>query len=340
MESRRISVVNRMDKELFGKLPGLSRPFEFWKTVCHSDANNHEQQLADEFWPMQNPALNQIPYMKKNSIFHTARRTSPYRLAAALALCFAIGPARETAASILAYEGFNYAVNQTLPTMALGTGWGGPWTQISGAMVGQPPTLSYPTALPSTGEALLNGGGLGSASRPFLTPLSNAGSDLWISFQELTAIGAVPSASVELQPTSPSLPDIAVDKVPGGAITLNGLPAGFSAGVGNVDFFVLQLAQWNAGGTLVNLFVDPGAVLGPPTASLLLPGSALQLQQFYYQSNAGEELDEIRVGTTLQDVAAAAVPEPSTFTMLVGGLLLLLPFAARTRRLLRKSSGA
>jgi hypothetical protein len=131
-----------------------------------------------------------------------------------------------------------------------------------------------------------------------------------------------------------------VDKVPGGAITLNGLPAGFSAGVGNVDFFVLQLAQWNAGGTLVNLFVDPGAVLGPPTASLLLPGSALQLQQFYYQSNAGEELDEIRVGTTLQDVAAAAVPEPSTFTMLVGGLLLLLPFAARTRRLLRKSSGA
>ena len=264
--------------------------------------------------------------MKKISKFYTARRASAYRLAASLVLCLVIGPAREAAASILVYEGFNYVANQPLATMNGGTGWApGPWTQISGLMVDQPPTLSYPTALPSTGDALLTQAP-GAASRPFLTPLSNSGSDLWVSFQELSAVGAVPSAFVALQPTSPSLPDIEVNKDAGGAITLNGLPAGFSAGVGNVDFFVLQLAQWNAGGTLVNLFVDPGAVLGPPNASLLLPGSALQLQQFYYQSNAGEELDEIRVGTTLQDVAAAAVPEPPPYALLG---LALVPLAVR-----------
>jgi hypothetical protein len=270
--------------------------------------------------------------MKKNSKFHVAHRASAYRLAASLVLVFAMGPAREAAASILAYEGFNYAVNQPLPTMALGTGWGGPWTQISGAMFGQQPTLSYPWALPSTGEALLTQAP-GAASRPFAAPFSNAGSDLWISFQELTAVGAVSGAQVDIQQPTAVLPDIEVNKDAGGAITLNGLPAGVSAGDGIVDFFLLQLVQWSGGTTLVNLFVDPGAVLGPPNASLLINGPAFQAQQFYYQANAGQEVDEIRVGTTVTDVSA--VPEPSTFTVLAGGLL-LLPFAARTRRLLCK----
>src|SRR5208282_2245434 len=102
--------------------------------------------------------------MKKTFKFHLAHRASAYRLAALLVLCFAIGPAREAAASILAYEGFNYAVNTPLATMNGGPGWAGPWTQISGAMFDQPPTLSYPSALPSTGDALLTQAP-GSASR-------------------------------------------------------------------------------------------------------------------------------------------------------------------------------
>jgi len=271
--------------------------------------------------------------MKKNSKLHAAHRTSVYGLAASLVLCFAMGAVREAAAGVLAYEGFNYAVNQPLPTMALGTGWSGPWTQISGGMVGQPPTLSYPSALPSSGEALLTAG-LGSASRTFAAPFSNAGSDLWISFQELTAVGAVSGALVDIQQPTAVLPDIEVNKDAAGIITLNGLAAGSSAGDGIVDFFLLQLVQFTGGGTLVNLFVDPGAVLGPPNVSILLSGPAFQAQNFYYQANPGQELDEIRVGTTALDVSA--VPEPSTLTMLTGGLL-LLPFTARTRRLLCKS---
>ena len=270
--------------------------------------------------------------MKTNPIFHTARRTTMYRLAAMLVFFLVLGPARESVASVLAYEGFNYFVNQPLPTMTGGIGWApGPWTQLSGGMVDQPPSLTYPTALPSTGDALLTPAG-GAASRNFAAPLSNSGSDLWVSFLEQNAVGAVPGAQVDIQQPIAVLPDIEVGKTAGNAITLNGLPAGAGAGVG-ADLFILQLVQWSGGGTLVNLFVDPGLVLGPPNASVLLPGPAFQAQDFYYQSNAGQELDEIRVGTTLSDVAAVAVPEPATFTLLVGALL---PFAVKTRRLLRQ----
>jgi hypothetical protein len=273
--------------------------------------------------------------MKKNSEFHMALRTVTCRLAASLVLCFAIGSARETAASILAYEGFNYIVNQPLPTMTGGFGWApGPWTQLSGGMVDQPPSLTYPTALPSTGDALLTQVP-GAASRSFLAPFSNSGSDLWISFLELNATGAVPGAQVDIQQPTAVLPDIEVDKNVGNTITLNGLPAGSAIGIG-ADLFILQLVQWTGGGTLVNLYVDPGLILGPPNASVLIPGPAFLAQNFYYQSNAGQELDEIRVGTTITDVSA--VPEPSTFTLLASALL--VPFAARTRRLLSKRSAA
>ena len=284
---------------------------------------------------MQNQGLNQTPYMRKNSEFHMAHRAATYPLAASLALFFAIAPARETAASILAYEGFNYVVNQPLPTMTGGFGWApGPWTQLSGGMVDQPPSLTYPTALPSTGDSLLTQAA-GAASRAFLAPLSNSGSDLWISFLEENVTGEVPGVQVDIQQPFAVLPDIEVGKAVGNVITLNGLPAGSATGIG-ADLFLLQLVQWSGGGTLVNLFVDPGLILGPPNASVLIPGPAFLAQDFYYQSNSGQELDEIRVGTTVSDVSA--VPEPSTFTLLAGALL--LPFAARIRRLLGKRSVA
>ena len=97
-------------------------------------------------------------YMKKTSNFHAASRAPMSRLAGALALLlFATGPSREAAASPLVYEGFQYAVGTTLPTMSGGSGWfpGQTWTGSS-QMAAQSPTLSYPTALPSTGNTLSN----------------------------------------------------------------------------------------------------------------------------------------------------------------------------------------
>jgi formylglycine-generating enzyme required for sulfatase activity len=240
--------------------------------------------------------------MKITSIFRMGHRASTYRWVGSLVILLLVRSlVREAAASPLAYEGFQYVAGQTLPTMAGPFGWlPGPWIGSS-QMVDQPPTLSYPSALPSSGDALYNPAA-GEAWRNFAAKWDNFLNDLWISFQEETP-AAGSGASVVIMPVSG--PAIQVNKAGGGAITLNGVAAGFSAGVGNVDFFVLQLSQFSGGVTWVNLYLNPGPVLGPvPSASFPIP-SVVQINQFYYRTDPGQLLDEIRVGTKLQDVAAA-----------------------------------
>ena len=80
--------------------------------------------------------------------------------------------------------------------------------------------------------------------------------------------------------------------------------AGVSAGLGQVDFFLVQVVQFSGGLTVVNLYVNPGAVLGPPSAtfSTTMPFLA---NEFYFRTDPGQWLDEIWAGTTLQDVSAA-----------------------------------
>jgi len=244
-------------------------------------------------------------------------RKSTCHLVASLLLILMIGPAREAAASQLVYEGFQYLPGQTLPTMAGGLGWApGPWIG-SAAMIDQAPTLSHPSALPSTGDALFNPQ-VGEAFRSFSAPLNNGANDLWFSFQEQTA-AAGSGSFVDLRIASASVTDLNINKDGLGTITLNALPAGFSAGPVHTDLFVVQIAQFGGGISRVNLFVDPGATLGPPSASFAIP-SAVAANQFYFRTDGGQWLDEIRVGTTPLDVLA--VPEPATATLLVGALLL------------------
>ena len=101
-------------------------------------------------------------------------------------LMIALGLAREAAAIRFYDEGFQYFPGQTLPTMPGGIGWApGTW-KGSAQMVDQPPTLSYPFALPSSGDALYSPAP-GEAFRSFGAPYNNAASDLWMSFQEETA---------------------------------------------------------------------------------------------------------------------------------------------------------
>ncbi len=209
-------------------------------------------------------------------------------------------------AAPLVYEGFDYLPGMPLPGMPGGTGWGAPWIG-SGLMVAAPPTLQYPAALPPSGIALDNTA-VGEAFRPFGPALDNIANELWISFMEET-LAAAGGAFVSLDPVSPSFPTIIVSKDGGGTVVLGGVGppifAGASAGVGNVDFFVLRLHRFTGVSTTVDLYLDPGVSFGVPSASFTVP-SPFFIAQFYYRSDPQQELDEIRVGTLPTDVAAAS----------------------------------
>ena len=142
-----------------------------------------------------------------------------------------------------------------------GFGWApGPWTGNASQMVDMPPTLSYPWRYRhQVMRSLIQR--RGEAFRLFMVPFNNTANDIWFSFQEKT-VAAGSGRSMDLQPTSGV--DIQVNKDGLGNITLNGVAAGFSAGVGNVDFFLIQVAQFSGGVTWVNLYLNPGVPLGPP----------------------------------------------------------------------------
>jgi len=139
--------------------------------------------------------------MKRISIVHAANHALNGCLVGSLAiLLLAMSPPREATALPLVHEGFNYLPGQPLPTMAKGLGWApGPWTG-SAQMVDQPPTLSYPSALPSSGDALFNPLA-GEAWRNFKTKWDNSLNDLWISFQEETP-AAGSGAFVDILPVA------------------------------------------------------------------------------------------------------------------------------------------
>jgi hypothetical protein len=168
------------------------------------------------------------------------------------------------------------------------------------------PTLQYPWALPPTGIKLHNFA-VGEAWRDFVMPLDNVAHELWISFmEETTAPGS--GAFVSLDPSA-GFPQLVVNKDGGGSVSLSagGAPvfAGPSAGVGQVDFVVLHIAKFG-GSSKVDLFLNPGATFGPPSATVTVPAPFF-IARFYYRTDAEQELDEIRVGTLPADVAAAVL---------------------------------
>jgi formylglycine-generating enzyme required for sulfatase activity len=242
--------------------------------------------------------------MKTISLFHMPGCAVPHRLAVSLLIpLLSLALAREAAAIPLAHEGFQYLPAQILPTMSGGFGWApGFWTGSS-QMVDAPPTLSYPAALPSSGDALFNPAP-GEAFRLFMVPFDNTANEIWFSFQEKSAL-PTSGTFVDIQPVSGV--DIQVNKDPAGNITLNGNAAGISAGLGNVDFFLIQVVQFTGAITVVNLYLNPGAALGPPSAtfSTTMPFLA---NEFYFRTDPGQWLDEIWAGTTLQDVSADSMP--------------------------------
>jgi hypothetical protein len=108
----------------------------------------------------------------------------------------------------------------------------------------------------------------------------------------------------------------------------------FSTGVGGETVFVVLKYNFDSiNGDSASLFINPTPGGAEPTAQLTVTlGTALTLnsgiQSFFVRNNSVEPdsllIDELRIGTAWADVTP--VPEPSTVSLAVCGLLVLLGY--------------
>ncbi len=209
--------------------------------------------------------------------------------------------------AVIAVEQFVYPVGTPMPAMGGCCGWSAPWVG-SNLITANPPTMAYPLALPSAGIAAFNPAA-GEGWRTLPGGVTNFGNDLWVSWMEKSAV-AGSGAFVSLDPPGAGFGTLQVFKDAAGNVfaSLGGgaVPVGPSSGVASVDFFVARIRQFSGGTTVVDLYLNPTAVLpiAPVSVTLVSP-LPFALARYYYRSDGGQWLDEIRIGTLPGDVAAS-----------------------------------
>jgi PEP-CTERM motif len=232
-------------------------------------------------------------------------------------------------AGTLAYDGFAYAPG-ILPGNNGGQGFLSPWAGDPNVIV-QPPGLSHPLGLPSTGLEI---GGSFTDFRQLAAPLNQ--SEFWASF-EINSNPGNDEVWLGLDPAGgTSIPFIAFGRRLDTYFIQN---AGNSAATGGVasppgvtDLLVARFMQVGAF-TEVDLWVNTNNFLGLPLVSTTVP--IVPYNWVNIQVQPGLFADEIRIGTSADFVAAAgaAVPEPGTWVQLLIGLLGLgWALQRRTRR--------
>ena len=210
-------------------------------------------------------------------------------------------------AAPIASEQFLYPAGTPLPLMGGCCGWAAPWVG-STFISAMGPTLAYPLALPSAGNAVFNPA-VGEGWRVLPGGVTNFGNDLWISWMEKTSI-AGGTEFVSLDPPGAGFGTLHVFKdAIGNVVASAGGPVvalGPSNGVGAVDFFVVRLKRFSGGSTVVDLYLNPvvSVTTALPSATLAVP-LPFALARYYFRSDAGQWLDEIRIGTRPGDVAMA-----------------------------------
>jgi len=204
----------------------------------------------------------------------------------------------------IAGDQFVYAAGTPLPLMGGGFGWAGMWMGNT-YVIAAPPTLAYPLALPSAGNAIQTPA-TGEAWRVLPGGVTNFGNDIWVSWMELTGI-AGGTALVRLDPPGAGFGTLSIFKDAAGIVwaSTGGVPVavGPSAGVGGTDFFVVRLRQF-AAGTGIAIYLNPGLALSAAVPNLVLADPLpYSPARYYWRGDGGQRLDEIRIGTGPGDVA-------------------------------------
>jgi hypothetical protein len=300
-------------------------------------------------------ALNEPPYTKKSLMKNQVRKT----LTAACLL--AVASTSHTYAALLAYDGFvagdsnaegeylagttgsvdrHYLTGQS-PTL---TGFTGAWAQsITTFELGTSPgsSLSYSdgtNTVQTSGNSAFRAANAGTSSRAISADLSGT---TYYSFMMKFADVNTNAGFILGEGSLVSN---------GGAFRLRGTGAGsleFEAGFVKTDlgalntdtyFFVIKL---NAGANdTYSLWVNPtdlsseGNNVSTLTATTV-GSTSLDISHLTLFKGAGNNtnltIDEVRIGTEWADVAAIAVPESSTYSLLAGSLVLLSTLMRRRR---------
>jgi hypothetical protein len=255
-------------------------------------------------------------------------------LAAAVVLLAGV---TQTKAALLVYDGFEsgsglgqYPVNVGLTSTNGGSGWTGFWTSGGTTLNSQAGGLTYSGLATTAGQATVRGGnGFNVNTRTFATVSTG---DLWVSWlyspgapaTDYSGLGITRSVAGEsVYVGTNGDGNLRIDTTAVGGTNLStygALTAGTRFIVANINFTNSTIAVYN----------NPTLPGGPGSAIASFAGLTLTNATgvvFLGNGNGITSFDEIRVGTTYADVAA--IPEPSTYVLLLGGLA-LLGFLRRT----------
>lgn len=270
-------------------------------------------------------------------------------LSSGLAL-LALGPSSQ--AALLVNETFDYTGAATagasyLPDKAA-TGFGLTGTWISGDSYASVLTgsLSAPAnsgAFAATNNrVVLVGGTTPSANTALSSAIATVNSTLYFSFVGQVGANPTDASNMGLRFTDGSNGTvIGFGRTNTGEWGINTGSAFRSASgttAGTLGFVVYKVTFGAAGGAndRVDFFLNPGeSGEGAATASwagLSLSDNSIGKIHLRAYGNANTQFDEIRAGTTWNDVAFVAVPEPSAYGLAGAGALSAIAFIRRRRK--------
>ncbi|MEM1026925.1 MAG: PEP-CTERM sorting domain-containing protein [Planctomycetota bacterium] len=253
-----------------------------------------------------------------------------------------------TQAAVVAYEGFDYTVPNTVDSLNGGTGWTGAWSDLNGG-TGHTFDIVSPgqTYTDGTNDLVVSGNAMiedeqntGSAvngsnyRRTFdNTGLAGDGTDLWVSY--VVNIEGGGSHGFHLANSDANF-GTQISRTSGDVwrLQVGGTGVNSTINAGGQTLVLLKIDYSNAANSdVVSVWFNPSDISTEPltsSADLQLTGQNIannsQLRFFAGNFPTSVTYDEIRIATTFED--AVPIPEPGTMALGAAGLAML----ARRRR--------